>query len=105
MQGKIGPEDLFDADLLYIFQYIEESKAPIHFVITKWDVLQPHYPFEAIRKQLLAYRDFHDVVVTASRTQRIVRLIPVSAVGLGSFELQTDDTIVTYGCQVGTIPA
>jgi hypothetical protein len=54
---------------------------PIHFIITKWDVLETAaHDLEKIRDKLLAFRDFRNLVEQLV-DRGPVRLVPVSAVG------------------------
>jgi hypothetical protein len=73
------------------------AACPITFVITKWDILQEidvdeDARLRRVRKYLMSNQGFSDLVQAHSR-HRIVRLIPVSAVGHDFAELDTDGRI------------
>jgi hypothetical protein len=62
-----------------------QASSPVTFVITKWDLLAGVHADEnlrlgIVRNLLMANPGFRDLVATHSR-QRVVRLVPVSAVG------------------------
>jgi hypothetical protein len=71
---------------------MQQSTAPIQFVITKWDLLEHRYNLAVVRDRLLATRPFRNLVTARSRDARI-RLIPVSAVGSGFAEPRADGTM------------
>jgi hypothetical protein len=73
------------------------ASCPITFVITKWDLLRDvdvdeNARLRLVRKYLMSNQGFRDLV-QAHSTHRIVRLIPVSAVGLDFAELDADGQI------------
>jgi hypothetical protein len=62
------------------------ADCPVSFVITKWDLLHDlevdeNARLNQVRKRLMSNAGFRDLV-TAHSSRRIIRLIPVSAVGL-----------------------
>jgi GTPase SAR1 family protein len=62
-----------------------EARTPIAFVITKWDLLDELHPDEdtrlgIVRNLLMGVDGFRDLVAVHSR-RRVIRLIPVTAVG------------------------
>jgi hypothetical protein len=67
------------------------ATCPVSFVITKWDLLEEldvddESRLMQVRKRLMSNPGFHDLVV-AHGSQRVLRLIPVSAVGLDFAEV------------------
>jgi hypothetical protein len=75
-----------------------EGSAPISFVITKWDLLVDVHPDEStrlgiVRDVLTSNEHFRSLVSLRSAT-RVVRLIPVSAVGPGFADIGPDGQIV-----------
>jgi hypothetical protein len=86
MQG----ESNFLDEMPRVFSFMQNSSGPIHFVITKWDLLAGHYSLDRVRERLMQHPDFAALVASRStwRTRRMavppgrIRLIPVSSVGL-----------------------
>jgi Double-GTPase 2 len=57
------------------------AKKPVHFLVTKWDVLQGLHNLEAVRQQLLKNQAFANFVQQRRKESMPVHLVPVSAVG------------------------
>ncbi|MFF8632718.1 hypothetical protein ACF052_00705 [Streptomyces pilosus] len=88
-------------DLVAVFSHMLRSRAVVHFVITKWDVLAgAGHTVLTVRDRLMRHPDFRDTVETLlslDRT-RTVRFIPVSSVGLDFAALASDGmTMVKKG--------
>jgi hypothetical protein len=72
------------------FSLMQNSTGPIHFLVTKWDLLAGHYSLEQIRERLMRHPHVSSLVASRStwKTRRMavppgrIRLIPVSSVGL-----------------------
>jgi len=91
MKGESGGETLVSEDLpLMLPRMQQQGQNPVHFVISKWDVLKDEFSLEDIRAKLLAIPQFKNFVQGRIRKGAPVRLIPVSAVGMGFAELQPD---------------
>jgi GTPase SAR1 family protein len=60
---------------------------PVHFVITKWDILENHFTLTEIRQKLLAIEKFRDIVNLRKNETIPTRLLPVSALGKGIAKL------------------
>ncbi len=75
-----------------------QASAPISFVITKWDLLADLHPDEDTRlsmvHNLLTSNDLFRSLVRLHSADRVVRLIPVSAVGPGFAEVGPEGEIV-----------
>jgi hypothetical protein len=84
-------------DVLPTLSTIAESRSDcaVHFVITKWDLLeQKNISLELVIDELRKNKDFAAVVNRrAKRTGGAVRIIPVSSVGRGFAAIQDDDRI------------
>jgi hypothetical protein len=79
------------------------ASSPVTFVITKWDLLQDidvdeDARLRRVRKFLMSNRGFRDLV-EAHSARRVVRLVPVSAVGPDFAELDAEGMIakLPYG--------
>jgi hypothetical protein len=83
-------ESNFLDEMPRVLALMQNCTGPIHFVITKWDLLVGHYSLERIRERLLQHPGFASLVDSRRewRTRRMavppgrIRLIPVSSVGL-----------------------
>jgi hypothetical protein len=91
MRGEREGMRFLEFELTRTFEIIQESRCPVQFIITKWDLLESQYDLGQIRDRLMEDDRFSTVI--ASRKQNSpakVRLIPVSSVGAGFAELQPD---------------
>ncbi|MBW4445609.1 MAG: ATP-binding protein [Spirirestis rafaelensis WJT71-NPBG6] len=61
---------------------------PVHFVISKWDILEGEFSLQEVKDRLLEEETFSNFVKNRLRSNSSVRLIPVSAVGMEFAELQ-----------------
>lgn len=74
-----------------------KNPVPIHFVISKWDIVEGHYTLDQIREKLLQIDEFRNIVTSRNQHNNPVHLIPVSSVGMGFAELKSDGTMVKTG--------
>jgi GTPase SAR1 family protein len=70
-------------DLRNMIDLMQGSRKPVHFVISKWDIIGQSYSLEQIRDKLLEIDEFKNLVKLRNQAGCPVRLIPVSAVGKG----------------------
>jgi hypothetical protein len=75
-------------DLGNILPILMRKKNPVHFVISKWDLLHGIFSLEQIRERLLEEENFRDFVQNRIDGSSSVRLIPVSAVGMEFVKLE-----------------
>jgi hypothetical protein len=73
------------------------ASCPVTFVITKWDLLRDidddeNSRLQTVRKYLMSNQRFRDLA-TAFGSRRVVRLIPVSAVGYDFAEIGPDGSV------------
>jgi GTPase SAR1 family protein len=66
-------------DIPSIARIMQYCEAPVHFVISKWDLLEGKYTLGQIRDRLLEILEFKNLI--SQLTGNTVRLIPVSSVG------------------------
>ena len=85
------------SDIPNMLNIMQRSTKPIHFVISKWDVVAEQYSFEEIRNRLLKIDEFKNIVKLRNQAGTPVRLIPVSSVGRGFAELQPDGSMAKTG--------
>lgn len=69
-------------DLRNILPEMQTRSLPIHFIITKWDLLHNKYSLRDVRNQLLAFEPFANLVRGRQNQKVPIRLIPVSSVGM-----------------------
>lgn len=81
-------DDFIYLKLTPILQIVAQCHQPVHFVITKWDLLDGKFSLAQIRSRLLEIEVFHQTVLNRSEKYS-TRLIPISSVGIGFAELQT----------------
>lgn len=89
MFGKADAETYFRDELRSILSIMQDFDGPIHFVLTKWDLVEKHFTLTSVKQRLLRETPFHDLVESRkpARTRGFkvppgrIRLIPVSAVG------------------------
>ncbi|MDJ0554099.1 MAG: hypothetical protein QNJ68_06615 [Microcoleaceae cyanobacterium MO_207.B10] len=87
------------SNILGVVQNIKDK--PVHFVISKWDIVEPHYSLQEIRDRLLEIEEFSDLVRIRNKVGVPVRLIPVSSVGKEFATLQSDGRMAK---NLGIIP-
>ena len=78
-----------ERDLNFILPIIQTVRPmPVHFVITKWDLLENQdFTLSQVRERLLQIDQFNNVLSQRRRLQIPTRLIPTSALGQGFAEL------------------
>ncbi|MFB2836531.1 hypothetical protein [Floridanema evergladense] len=80
-------------DLTNLMQLVDkcEKHTPVHFIISKWDLLESSYSLLQVRNRLLEkVPEFNKVVRNRNNAGCPIRLIPVSSVGMGFATLQPD---------------
>ncbi len=81
-------------ELPRILSIMQKTGKPIHFIISKWDIVEKKYTLEQIRDCLLKeIPHFKNLVSTYNRAGKPVRLIPVSAVGKDFVTLKPDGSM------------
>jgi len=86
-------------DLKNILQRMQNNtkKAPIYFVVSKWDLLEDEFTLEDIVAFLMETDGFKNLVKQHNKNQSAVRLIPVSSVGRGFAVPQPDGSMQKTG--------
>ncbi|GHO93523.1 hypothetical protein KSF_035710 [Reticulibacter mediterranei] len=90
MRGEKEGEHFVSVELPNILQIMldRDEPVPVHFIIMKWDLLQPDYSFKEVQEYLLAIKEFQQFV--QGRKKYPTRLIPVSSIGPEFAKLQVD---------------
>ena len=69
-------------------------KQPVHFIITKWDLLQESHDLSKVREHLIERcEEFKRLVVQRVKAGCPVRLIPISSVGYKFVSMQPDGSM------------
>jgi hypothetical protein len=80
LEGYSPDGETLESDLHAILPLLERSsRKPIHFLVTKWDILKGLHSFESVKTALMECEAFSNFL--QSRPESCIRLIPVSAVG------------------------
>lgn len=95
-KGKIGTVWAIN-DLRNMIDVMQGSNKPVHFVISKWDIVEQSYTLQEIRDQLLKIDEFKNLVRLRNQAGSPIRLIPVSAVGKGFAIAQPDGSMKKIG--------
>lgn len=89
MAGK--PENDFSTKLRELSSILmEHRKKPIHFIITKWDLIAGRYSLEEVIENLKEENPFRNLL--ANPRMGGVRFIPVSSLGLNGFVHEDSST-------------
>ncbi|KYC42284.1 hypothetical protein WA1_20115 [Scytonema hofmannii PCC 7110] len=90
-QGDVGA--LLQKDLPIIMRQLNGCKrdTPVHFIISKWDLVESNYSLLAVRNRLLEkVPEFQRIVSNRKEAGCPIRLIPVSSIGMHFATLQPD---------------
>lgn len=99
LNNEPAGRDFFDHDMAAVWSDASVGDGPLHFVITKWDLVEPYGNLEDVRNALMEVPGFASVVrctldtAIGSGGRRIIRLIPVSVVGRSFAVLGSDDSV------------
>lgn len=90
-------------DISHIIPMIQEKNrsTPVHFIVSKWDLLDGKFNLQHIRNTLMEYPPFRAFVNARVRGKAKVRLIPISSVGM-NFATLTKDGIMQKN--TGSVP-
>ncbi|MUG94132.1 hypothetical protein F7734_17750 [Scytonema sp. UIC 10036] len=91
--NRLAINSFDNQELLCILNWMQSCTVPIHFVISKWDLLQDKYSLKQIRDRLFSIPKFEQVVQSRNKAGSPIRLIPVSSVGSGFATLQPDGSM------------
>ncbi len=97
-RGEAAGAAYFDRDLATSFEIAQQSSCPVHFVVTKWDLLEAEFSLAAVRDALFGNENFANLVAAKeSAAGAPIRLIPVSSVGSGFARRLPDGTMEKTG--------
>lgn len=81
-------------ELPRILSIMQKTGKPIHFIISKWDIVEKKYTLEQIRDCLLKeIPHFKNLVFNYNKAGKPIRLIPVSAVGKDFVTMKPDGSM------------
>ena len=86
-------DSFLNKDLPNIIKWMSTCQVPIHFVISKWDLLEKTFSLKQIRDRLLEIPEFQMLVYKRNQANSPVRLIPVSSVGSNFTNLESDGSM------------
>ena len=87
---NLAVDTFLKKDLPSIIYRMRKSTVPIHFVISKWDLIEDEFSLEQVRERLLEIPDFQELIRMRNAANSPVRLIPVSSIGSGFATPQLD---------------
>lgn len=95
MKGRsdLAVKTFLDKDLPGILKWMQKCRVPIHFVISKWDLIEDEFSLRQVRERLLKIPAFEELIRVRNHANSPVRLIPVSSVGSGFAIPQSDGSM------------
>jgi len=91
--SNIAVSSFMKKDLPNILKWMHKCRVPIHFVISKWDLIEDEFSLRQVREQLLEISEFEELIRLRNQLNSPVRLIPVSSIGPGFASPQTDGSM------------
>ena len=80
--NKSKVDSFLNEDLPNILKWMQDCTVPIHFVISKWDLLyRDKISLDEVRDRLFTIPEFEQLVRSRNDIDSPIRLIPVSSVG------------------------
>lgn len=80
--NKLAADSFLKKDLPSILKLMLSCKVPIHFALSKWDLLENEFSLNQVIDRLLKIPKFEHLVRSRNKAGSPIRLIPVSSVGL-----------------------
>lgn len=98
LRGERSGARYLDFGITSSLEIVQQSRCPVHFIVTKWDLLEGHHTLAAVHDRLMQHGDLADLIESKrSHTAAAIRLFPVSAVGPGFAELQPSGEMKKVG--------
>jgi hypothetical protein len=98
LRGQPQGRRFLDFELSRSLEIVQQNRCPVHFVVTKWDLLEDAHTLGEVRDLLLEDETFRDLI---RGRQEIpagpIRLIPVSSVGSGFAAMQPNGQMRKLG--------
>jgi len=103
LQSILDPDFPIEKDINTICERLMDGvEKPVVFLVTKWDILRPHYSLRRVRDELFKVPAFRNFVETRRDIGFPIDLIPVSAVGFDFAEF--DEAVNRMKKKVGARP-
>lgn len=88
LRGERTGRRYMEFDVISSLEIAQQSRCPVHFAITKWDLLEGQYSLGDVRFKLMEDENFANLINSKGQDMPgTIRLIPVSAVGFGFAQL------------------
>src|SRR5439155_17829127 len=90
-----------DFDVTSSLEIAQQSRCPVHFAVTKWDLIEGRHTLAEVRNRLMLDENFQDLVNAKRQdTSASIRIFPVSAVGFGFAELLASGEMKKVGSRL-----
>lgn len=98
LRGERHGRRFLDFELSSSLELVQQTRCPVQFAITKWDLLEDAHTLAEARDLLLGDDSFRDAISGRSDSAAgTIRLIPVSSVGRGFAAMQPDGQMCKLG--------
>ncbi|HEY7147447.1 MAG TPA: hypothetical protein VH637_24640 [Streptosporangiaceae bacterium] len=91
IRGDAGSRSYLENSIVPMLSVMRKARCPVHFILTKWDLFDglatadgpadENDRLSVVRQHLMAHPAIRNLVEQRRRDKRVVRLIPVSAIG------------------------
>lgn len=95
--NQTNTDNFLKKDLPSLLKWMHSCRVPIHFVITKWDLIEQEFSLEQVREHLLTIPEFEKFIRNRKDRGSLIRLIPVSSVGSNFATPQADGSMKKTG--------
>jgi hypothetical protein len=98
LRGQPQGRRFLDFELSRSLEIVQQNRCPVHFVVTKWDLLESAHTLREVRDLMLGDETFRDLIRARQEIPAgPMRLIPVSSVGSGFAAMQPDGQMQKLG--------
>jgi len=98
LRGEPQGRRFLDFELSGSLELVQQTRCPVHFAVTKWDLLEDDHSLQEVRDLLLGDDNFRDLIQGRFETPAgPIRLIPVSSVGNGFAAIQPNGQMEKLG--------
>jgi hypothetical protein len=98
LRGEPQGRRFLDFELSSSLEIVQQTRCPVHFAVTKWDLLEGTHSLHEVRDLLLGDGSFRDLIRGRFESPAgPIRLIPVSSVGTGFAAMQPNGQMQKLG--------
>lgn len=98
LRGEPQGRRFLDFELSSSLEIVQQTRCPVHFAVTKWDLLEGAHTLQEVRDLLLGDGSFRDLIRGRFESPAgPIRLIPVSSVGTGFAAIQPNGQMQKLG--------